>query len=68
MARNRVAMKLNDQTIKSIRLYDFRHYFGTTTCRRTQSTAHTAYCMGHKNWKNTQVYVYIQEILSSVDT
>lgn len=66
MTRNGVAKKLNDQTIKSIRLYVFRHYFGTMTYRRTQSTAHTAYCMGHKNWKNTQVHVDIQEILNSV--
>ena len=35
------------------------------TYKRTQSTAHTAYMMGYKNWKNTQVYVDIQEILNS---
>jgi integrase len=65
--RNRLANKLNDPTLLKIRLYDFRHYFGTTTMQKTQNVPFTAYCMGHKEWKNTQVYVDILAILNTIE-
>lgn len=67
MTRNKVSKKLNDPTIKQIRLYDFRHYFGTKTFQKTQSVGITAKALGHKNWKNTQIYVDIQAILDSIE-
>jgi integrase len=38
--RNKLAKKLHDQTIKTIRLYDFRHYYGTTTYKKNQPNLH----------------------------
>ena len=67
VARNRLAKKFNDPTINQIRLYDFRHYFGTTTIQKTGSTPLTAYYLGHKDWKNTKVYVDINTVLSSIE-
>lgn len=40
--RNKLAKKLNDPTFLKIRLYDFRHYFGTKTMQKTQSVPFTA--------------------------
>lgn len=62
--RRRVAKKLGDPTILNIRLYDFRHFFGTMTYKKTQNAVHTAYVLGHRNLKNTQVYIDIQEVLN----
>ena len=36
-ARNKIAKRLNDQTLKQIRLYDIRHYFGTSTYDKTRT-------------------------------
>ena len=64
--RIKVAKNVNDPTINKIRLYDFRHYFGTKTYQKTQNVAITAHALGH-NWKNTQIYVDIQAILNSIE-
>jgi integrase len=40
--RNRLAKKLNDQTIQTIRLYDLRHYYCTEKLRKTRSEEHTS--------------------------
>ena len=61
--RNRIANNANDPSIKRIRLYDFRHYFGTLVFSKTQSVAFTANQLGHRNWKNTKVYVDLDAVL-----
>ena len=59
ITRNKVADRTGDQTLKMIRLYDFRHYFGTITYDKTKDLAFTAEQLGHRNWSNTQIYVHI---------
>jgi integrase len=65
--RNKLAKKLNDPTLLKIRLYDFRHYFGTMTMLKTGSVPFTANQLGHKEWKNTQVYVDMVAVLNQID-
>ena len=57
--RNRLANKLNDTSIKSIRLYDLRHYYCTTQQRRTQNTETVRILMGHKQLNTTQKYLHL---------
>ena len=59
--RNRLAKKLNDPTLKNIRLYDLRHYFGTMEYHKTKDIKDTQYKMGHKHSSTTDIYVHILE-------
>lgn len=61
--RTRLAEQMNDPTIKQIQLYHFRHYYGTMTQLKYRDVPTTAYLLGHRNWKNTQVYVNLAKIL-----
>jgi integrase len=58
-ARNRLAKKLNDTTIKSIRLYDLRHYYVTKILRKIQNTEIVRQKVGHKNLNTTQRYMHL---------
>ena len=57
--RNRLAKKLNDQTIKTIRLYDLRHAYATRQLRRTQNAETVRIIMGHKKLDTTQKYLHL---------
>jgi integrase len=57
--RNRLAEKLNDPTIKTIRLYDLRHYYCTNQLRRIQNTETVRILMGHKQLNTTQKYLHL---------
>lgn len=61
--RARLAKEMNDPTIKQIKLYHFRHHYGTAMQLKFRDVPMTAYLLGHKNWKNTQVYVNLAKIL-----
>jgi integrase len=52
--RNRLADKLQDPTIRTIRLYDFRHYYATKQLRRTQNAETVRIIMGHKKLNTTR--------------
>jgi len=56
--RNRLAKKLNDPSIHRIRLYDFRHYFATTTYYKTD-LKETQYLLGHKHSNTTDRYTHL---------
>lgn len=62
MARNKLAKKLNDPTIKTIRLYDFRHYFATTLYAKTRDILYVMQQMGHTQIKTTMVYTQLLSI------
>ena len=62
--RNRLAQKMNDPTIKSIRLYDFRHYFCTKTLRDSGDPFFTMCQMGHKKLTTTQLYMHLVNLES----
>lgn len=57
--RNRLAKKLNDPTIQTIRLYDFRHYFATTLYHKTKDILYVKQQMGHKRIDTTLIYTQL---------
>jgi len=59
IARNKVAKKMGDPTIKSIRLYDLRHYFATMTYHRTKDILFVKQQMGHKKIETTLIYTQL---------
>jgi integrase len=61
--RTRLAKQMNDPTIKQVKLYHFRHYFGTMTQLKYRDVPTTAHLLGHRDWKNTQIYVDLAKIL-----
>ncbi len=54
--RNKLANKLNDPSLKTIRLYDFRHYFATTLYAKTRDILYVKQQMGHKKIETTLIY------------
>jgi len=57
--RNALAKKLGDPSIRTIRLYDFRHYFATTTYHKTRDILFTKQQMGHKKIETTLIYTQL---------
>ena len=57
--RNHLADKINDQSLKTIRLYDFRHYFATRLYAKTRDILYVKQQMGHKNIESTLVYTQL---------
>ena len=57
--RNRLAKKLNNPTLKNIRLYDFRHYFATMLYAKTRDILFVKQQMGHKKIETTLVYTQL---------
>jgi integrase len=57
--RNRTADRLQDPSIKSIRLYDLRHYFATMTYHRTKDILFTKQQMGHRKIETTLIYTQL---------
>lgn len=57
--RNRLAEKLKDPTIRTIRLYDLRHAYATKQLRRTQNAEIVRQLMGHKQLNTTQKYMHL---------
>jgi integrase len=57
--RNKVAKKMSDNSIKSIRLYDLRHYFATMTYHRTKDILFVKQQMGHRKIETTMIYTQL---------
>jgi len=57
--RNALAKKLNDPTIRTIRLYDFRHYFATNLYHKTKDILYVKQQMGHKRIDTTLIYTQL---------
>jgi integrase len=57
--RNNLAKKLNDPTLRTIRLYDFRHFFATTLYHKTRDILFVKQQMGHKNINTTLIYTQL---------
>ena len=57
--RNRLASKLKDPMIKTIRLYDLRHYFATMLYAKTRDILYVKNQMGHKNIDTTLIYTQL---------
>jgi integrase len=58
-ARNKLAKKLQDPTLRTIRLYDLRHYFATTTYYKTRDLLLTKTLMGHTKVETTLIYTQL---------
>jgi len=58
-ARNKIAEKMNDETLKTIRLYDLRHYFATMLYKKTNDLLFVAQQLGHRNIRNTMIYTQL---------
>ena len=62
-----LAKRLNDPSIKRIRLYDLRHKFCMDTIEKfPQQPFLIMYTMGHKHLNTTEHYVHIQEYLKAI--
>jgi len=61
--RKILAYRLNNPRLPQISFHTFRHWHGTMFFHKTKSVPHTAQRLGHKNWKNTQIYVHLEAVL-----
>jgi integrase len=59
LARNSLAKKLNDPTLKTIRLYDFRHYYATNLYAKTRDILLVMKQMGHRQIRTTLIYTQL---------
>jgi integrase len=57
--RTSIARKLQNNRIRKIRLYDFRHYYATTLYFETKDLLLTKEMLGHRNIQNTLVYTHL---------
>jgi len=57
--RNLLANKIEDQTLKTIRLYDLRHYFATMLYAKTRDMLYVKQQMGHKKIETTLIYTQL---------
>ena len=57
--RNKTAEKTQDLSIKTIRLYDLRHFFATMTYHRTKDILFVKQQMGHKKIETTLIYTQL---------
>jgi len=55
--RNKIAERLGKPELKQIRLYDLRHFYGTTLYHKTKDIVYVQRKMGHRNLKNTLIYI-----------
>jgi integrase len=59
LTRNKLAKKLNDYSLKNIRLYDFRHYYATNLYHKTRDILFVKQQMGHKKIETTLIYTQL---------
>ena len=57
--RNRLAEKLDDPALKSIRLYDFRHFKASMTYHQTKDLLFVQRLLGHKDLRTTLRYTQL---------
>jgi len=60
--RNRLATKLKDPSLQTIRLYDFRHYFCTKKLYDINNPYTVMVLMGHKKLTITQKYMHLMNL------
>jgi len=57
--RNTVAKKLQDPSLKNIRLYDLRHFYATMLYQKTRDILLVKQQMGHKKLETTLIYTQL---------
>jgi integrase len=63
--RNNLARKLQDPTIKTIRLYDYRHFKASTEYHKTKDLLYIKQLLGHKDLRTTLRYTQLLENLGN---
>jgi len=61
--RKRIAKKLNNPRILRISFHTLRHWKGTMEYHKTKDILRVKYILGHKNIKNTLIYIDIENAL-----
>jgi integrase len=59
--RNRLAENLGDMSLKSIRLYDFRHFKASMEYHKTKDLLHVKQLLGHRDLRTTLRYTQLIE-------
>jgi len=54
-------LKFRDPELLKIRLYDLRHWFGTTEYLKCRDIFHIKYLMGHRHIQSTLVYMHVAQ-------
>lgn len=57
--RNKTAEKLQDPSIRTIRLYDLRHFFATMLYHKTRDILFVKQQMGHRKIETTLIYTQL---------
>ena len=57
--RNKTAEKMQDLSIKTIRLYDLRHFYATMTYHKTRDILFVKQQMGHRKIETTLIYTQL---------
>jgi integrase len=57
--RNKVAEKFKDPNIRSIRLYDLRHFYATMLYHKTKDILLVKQQLGHKKIQTTLIYTQL---------
>jgi integrase len=61
--RKRIASKLKNPRLRKITFHTLRHFKGTMEYHKTKDILHVMQTLGHKNIKNTLLYVQFAEEL-----
>jgi integrase len=59
--RKRAYLNFRDPELLKIRLYDLRHWYGTTEYMKSRDIFHVKYLMGHRDIKSTLVYMHVAQ-------
>lgn len=62
--RARAFAKFKDVELLKIRLYDLRHWFGTTTYVKTRDIFYVKYVLGHRRLESTMIYIHLAKGLT----
>ncbi len=60
--RNKLAERLHKPELKTIRLYDFRHYFATRLYAKTRDILFVKQQMGHRKIETTLIYTQLLNV------
>jgi len=63
--RNRIAEKFSDPALRTIRLYDFRHYYATLLYWKTKDILLVKQKLGHKKLETTLIYTQLVQFHDS---
>lgn len=63
--RNRTAQRLRNPRLKKITFHTLRHWKGSTEYHKTKDLLHVQQTLGHKNIKNTMLYIQLASVEES---